>query len=446
MATNKKKQKNVENTDVKSKEEELFKVLEAVKIDIKKVKLIELQEYEKELADLLVELAFKHCESNSSLLGYSLAAAFDLLVAAEYYKNVKSDEWLYCPNPNDSPLLIYHYTNTCPCCILNSEFHFHQGKKPPSDTIGRVTQKLLGVFLTCLFKRNKRALKVWWDAQQIDLVVWDEQNNIVLIGEVKAAPLTTLALAVPCEIQTAQNNEGEVVKLPHKDHDNLFLDKSEFHLLLPQIEESKWKPELISLGVKDSQPIEEWFYRQLSRVFNEDKQLFGRYFQFWEKAFSAYSNDEGKRIRGSARDSVYWLTNACGKPVPRPDNWPKTRGGKGKEYESVSDNKTSVGMDRTDDIKKGIYQVLKLRASAKKVKSKITVKTALLSNIDSVRHYDDYLKDILDIVWTTISDKEEITKASELPPEQDMYNLCDGIISFTKNYARDEWIKENFRF
>ena len=40
-------------------------------------------------------------------------------------------------------------------------------------------------------------------------------------------------------------------------------------------------------------------------------------------------------------------------PRPRPSHWRKRRNGQG--VETVSDGKTSVGMDRTDDIKKSIY-------------------------------------------------------------------------------------------
>lgn len=203
-----------------------------------------MNEYEEELANLLVELAFKNSESNSSLLGHSLAAAFDLFVAAEYYKKITSKGWLYCPTA--SPLLIYPFTNTCTRCILSGQFHFHKANKPGSGTIGRITRKLLGVFLARLFDRSGRRLTVLRGAEPIDLVVWDNQNNIVLMAEAKAAPLTTLALAVPCETQTALSDEGEVVNLQHGPLDNSSLEKSEFHLLLPQLEGLKWRPELVS--------------------------------------------------------------------------------------------------------------------------------------------------------------------------------------------------------
>jgi hypothetical protein len=101
-------------------------------------------------------------------------------------------------------------------------------------------------------------------------------------------------------------------------------------------------------------------------------------------------------------------------------------------------------MDRTDDIKKATYQVLKI-ATAAKPKATYKIKTALLSNIHAVRHHETYLTALQDIVWTPDSSRQA-KRVGDLPDEQAMYNLFDGIISFTKNYARDEWIEENFQF
>ncbi len=102
-------------------------------------------------------------------------------------------------------------------------------------------------------------------------------------------------------------------------------------------------------------------------------------------------------------------------------------------------------MDRTDDIKKGIYQVLKIAAAGKPKPSKMTVKTALLSNIHAVRHYDEYLRDLQDIVWT-LDETGKAQQVADLPPEKNLYNLFDGIITFTHSYVRDEWIARNFQF
>ncbi len=137
------------------------------------------------------------------------------------------------------------------------------------------------------------------------------------------------------------------------------------------------------------------------------------------------------------------MTNGCGQPSPRPSHWPKRKSGDG--YEAISDAKTSVGMDRTDDIKKGIYQVLKLGAESKPNASQFEVKTALISNVHAARHSDNYLLALQDIVWT-LDKSGNARKAADLPPETLLYNLFDGIISFTETYARDEWLKTTFEF
>lgn len=171
--------------------------------------------------------------------------------------------------------------------------------------------------------------------------------------------------------------------------------------------------------------------------------LFDQYCAFWLRAFRAY--DRAERQQQMQIDKVYWLTNGCGQPVPRPVDWPP-RAGSG--FESVSDGKSSVGMDRTDDIKKGIYQVLKIGATAKPGSTQ-QLKAALISNIHAVRHYDEYLSNLQDGVWASYpvaADASVPTSAGDLPDQTPLYNLFDGIISFTKTYSRDTWISENFTF
>ncbi|MGV0005387.1 MAG: hypothetical protein ACNYPG_01955 [Candidatus Porifericomitaceae bacterium WSBS_2022_MAG_OTU9] len=77
------------------------------------------------------------------------------------------------------------------------------------------------------------------------------------------------------------------------------------------------------------------------------------------------------------------LVNASGHPPQNSKNarwiFPK---------ETISDSKTSAGMDRTDDIKKGIYQVLKIGA---KHASDLNIRTALISNLPAYRHGGEYV-------------------------------------------------------
>lgn len=405
-----------------------------------RVKALEVNPHEEALTVLLVEQALENAKRTATAPGLSLAAAFDLIVAAEYYTKLTNKGWLYCP-VNDVPLLIYPYTNTCPRCVLHGSFEFHQANKLPSGTIGRTTSRLLCVFLKQLFKINSRDLKIYHGAEPVDVIIHDETENVILLAEVKAAPLTTLALAASVEVQTEIGDEGEPIPCSHSPTDNSFLASSNLQMILPQLDDVDWNYELIDLGVKGSRGSATWAYEQIGRNFGEDNQLFYRYFQFWNIAYSAYNKTA--RGRGKLPQAVYWLTNACGQPIPKPFNWPMRRSGEG--YESVSDSKSSVGMDRTDDIKKGIYQVLKIAATGKPKPSQTVVKTALLSNIHAVRHYNDYLLDLQDVIWT-LDETGKAKQVSDLPPEKEMYNLFDGIITFTQSHVRDEWISRNFQF
>lgn len=401
-----------------------------------------INDHERKLATKLVEQAFQNSTISGTSVGLSLAAAFDLFTTIEYYRGVTNQGWLYCPS--DEPLLLYPFTNTCPRCVLRSQFNYHKSNKPESGSIGATTSRLLCVFLEMLFAKSNRALQIYKGTEPVDMIVYDPVNRVVLLAEVKVAPLTTLPLAVSIDKQTGQGEAG-IIELLHTAMDNAFLNGSDLNIYLPMPQESSPFYRLIPLGRRGNVPPASWAYEQIYHLFGEDDRLFADFFHFWHRAYQAYTK------KNKPVDPVYWMTNGCGQPAPRPDHWPR-RPGSATGYESISDSKTSVGMDRTDDIKKGIYQVLKI-GTASKPRSEYNVKTALISNIHAVRHYDEYLLDLQDVVWTLDPKKNSkditahtVMTAGDLPIDTPMYNLFDGIISFTENYSRDGWIDDNFKF
>lgn len=102
-------------------------------------------------------------------------------------------------------------------------------------------------------------------------------------------------------------------------------------------------------------------------------------------------------------------------------------------------------MDRTDDIKKGIYQVLKLGVEGKLSGSDWDYKVGIISNIHPARHFDEYLKSLKDIVWT--NDVTGNAKfIGDLPDEQPLYNLFDAIVALTQTFTRDEWLGKLFSY
>ncbi len=69
----------------------------------------------------------------------------------------------------------------------------------------------------------------------------------------------------------------------------------------------------------------------------------------------------------------------------------------------------------------------------------------IISNVHAVRHYEDYLTAIQDIVWTRSKGVFAKTVA-DLSPETPIFNLFDGIIALTAVKTRDEWVGSIFDF
>ena len=193
--------------------------------------------------------------------------------------------------------------------------------------------------------------------------------------------------------------------------------------------------EKINLGPRIENGI--WPFNKLTEL-TQDYGRFKTYLMAWKDVYDRYSGR-------SSRSNSYWLANGCGQPVPRSASWPARRVGSG--FESISDSKCSVGMDRTDDIKKGIYQVLKIGTHYKEFHQQkdFKVVTALASNMHAIRHHDDYLKEFEDIIWSIdSSDRTYIiikSKSGWTIPIEGVHSLYDGLVSLTRMYARDEWIK-----
>lgn len=384
---------------------------------------------EQELAELLVEIAWEH---EDGTIGPVLASAYDLLVAAEYYTALSHDGWMYCPkNP---PRLFFHYTNCCPRDVLNGIFFFHPSSKPQSGKIGTATSRLLLIFYKEIFKKKGRSEKVLKGSEPVDTIIINEDERKIFFAEIKASPLLIPPISTQAQRLTREV-DGETKDRSHDSVDNTSLFGSELELFVPFKEEDGWKDLYYPLGSRRDRTDKAWGFRGMIQLLKDDADFFPTWFNCWSDALNAYHPKQ-------PTNHIFWLTNACGAPSPRPRDWPARRVGDG--YESISDSKTSVGMDRTDDIKKGIYQVLKLGSVGKPLSRKWNYKVGLMSNIHAARHFDEYLASLKDIVWT-LDNTGHAKKISDLPSNQDIYNLFDGIIALTSVISRDEWIETLFK-
>ncbi len=398
-----------------------------IKSIIDKSKSLLISQVEQDVISKLLEIVYSDVVVDVDR-PMALAACFDLLATVEYYRSVGHVGWLYCPADN-SPLLIYPYTNVCPRCALHNQFVHHKANKPKSGVIGAKTSRLLAAFLQALFIKNGKSVEVRKGVEPVDLVLLDQTHNpvAVLFAEIKAAPLVTLPLAVSS--QQFMEDDGKTA-VNHRTTDHATLYGSQLSLMLPSRDE--W--ELIPFGSKEDVNDEAWAYQSLLKLLETAPAFMPKYLVFWRSALTSYEQKQ--------QSGVFWLTNACGQPSPRPKAWPRRRGASG--FESISDSKTSVGMDRTDDLKKATYQVLKIGAEGNP-SSAYHYRVGIISNIHAVRHHEDYLTAIQDIVW--IRDKEATAKTvADLPPESPLFNLFDGIIALTQSETRDEWVRKIFDF
>ena len=366
-----------------------------------------------------------------------LAAAFDLVVAAEYYSRASHVGWIYCPSPAEQPLLLYPYTNACPRCVLRDQFIYHAANKLGSGRIGATTSRLLALFIQELLNRKGLSVEVRKGSEPVDVAFIDRSTHptTVFFAEIKASPLLTLPLAVESQ-QLTMETDGHTEDVEHRATDHPHLFGSEIGVFVPVRDQSTglWKGRAFTVGRKRSRDDEEWAYRGLASLVASDASFLSVYLDFWRAAFESYGSSD--------RHAVFWLTGACGGPYPRPEDWRRRASGGG--YESISDSKTSVGMDRTDDLKKATSQALKIGAAGKPSNA-FSYKVGIVSNVHAVRHFDEYLDAIKEIIWTKDA-TGSVTRAGDLLPDAELFNLFDGIITLTETRARDAWIRTTFDF
>lgn len=382
----------------------------------------------------LYELAIQHQDED---LSTSLAALFDLAVTALYLQNLGDNGWLYCKDKTDEDeeaVLLYPFVNACPRCTLRNKFVFTPSRKPSSGVIGQATSLILTTFLnehTNRITNGKCRIDILGGSGVVDAI--GIEDNKICLFEIKSAPLITFPVVSNTSTLSVTDNEGKIsnpshqaVTLPPDYRGDLSIIISE-NLTIP-----------IGSKSEDDSVI----YNRLIE-FLKDVNNFKTYVSEWEGIFAKYRGEKPKT-------TTFWLTNGCGQPIPRPADWLARRTGSG--WESISDGKSSVGLDRTDDIKKGIYQVMKIGTHFKEFSKEppFEIFTVLASNIHAVKHHEAYLKEFEDMMWTI--DAKDRTYVVERNKEQTViksegiFNLYDGLITFTNSHYRDNWVKETFGF
>lgn len=300
------------------------------------------------------------------------AFAFDLLMSLAYVDTVPNlQKYFSHYHELPEPYRIHlGFTNLCtPLYIQNGTWHYQKAAKPQSGTIGKLTSEIILRFIEILFPELEK-VRVFGGAGMADAVLTHHDGRTILC-EVKASPLTTypFLFSEPAGEQTASPE-----KLSRTQVQNL--DSALYLHCAKMIPLGKPKNDL-------------WpFSSAIPYITNPDNtKTVDGFVERWGDIREAYVNKN--------RDSkFYYIANASGQPpkiAKEKYQWP--------EKESISDSKTSAGMDRTDDIKNGIYQTFKLGIEANRDSSKHKIRTALISNLPAYRHKKSYVEPFYDIFW-----------------------------------------------
>ena len=229
----------------------------------------------------------------------------------------------------------------------------------------------------------------------------EHKDGYIVLAEVKSAPLLTFPLLL------------KVPNVSKLNHTKISLTNSQFRELESAI--YLHDQSFIPLGKVKT---ENWPFKPFADFLERHQNLLvlDNSYEIWKKSKEAYT----KKDRNS---KLFYLANASGSPpiiAKEKDGWPSG--------ESISDSKTSAGMDRTDDIKKGIYQVLKIGSKYKDA----NVKTAIISNLPALRHGEIYVDPFKDMLWGYENDLTFEGKNIYLKRE-DLRYVFDFIINLTNS-------------
>lgn len=246
----------------------------------------------------------------------------------------------------------------------------------------------------------------------IDMILFTDE--MLALCEVKASPLVAFPLIAPLERELRRrghkDEQQRVVR--HRKTDLPLAKAGEVSLYLPHVAQR------YNLGNPTSA---DYPIRKFCTFYAGDPQVVSDIIKAWRPLYEGYR----RKWDQSGDDRLRWLTFGCAG--------------------QVDDSKNSPGIDRTDDIKKGIYQMLKLGEHFAGRCRKGAIKVALLSNMHAVRHHNTYLSGLEDVIWThdrllAMTDDPNWRKVRV----EDLVRLYDAAITFTKPLFRDPELLEGF--
>lgn len=336
------------------------------------------------------------------------AFCFDLIMSSAYIDATSGIEKSIeqCTSINDDFNSQLGFINLCSPCYINSQkWSYQKAIKPQSGALGKLSSEVILRFIEKLYPQLIKIIAI--GGTEVADALLKHKSGMIILAEVKSAPLLTypFVFKVP---DSCLNGEHERLVITNSQlracESAMFLHGSG-PINLGKVGDDLWpfKPLVNFLVDESNMPI-------IQKCIDE-----------WLSAKEAYSSKD-------RQNKMYYLANASGSPpklAKERDGWPKK--------ESISDSKTSAGMDRTDDIKKGIYQSLKIGT---KLKDDSSIKTAIISNLPAYRHGGEYVSPFINMLWGLDEDVDEIDGQKVIHSDK-LRRAFDFIITLEEPILRD---------
>ncbi|MQS37053.1 hypothetical protein [Streptomyces katsurahamanus] len=357
------------------------------------------------LNDPFLEKAFRQ----DTLFQLTLSAAFDLVSNAEYlHGRVVNSKWIYCNRTQESPKAYYSFLKQCPhCCIevglgprLNGAQH-----KPTSHHIGEITTVVSVLLLQMIAAANDEPFTVATITKQShDVDAIGYRDDLLLLFEIKASPMVTFPLVVDLPEALLTDASGEPQEYGQHSLVDMNLASVPLSLAVPH---RGWS---VPLGEKSAA---DWPYVPMIEYFRQPDN-FREYLAAWIELYEAYSTPKVQRQGRAIR--LAYLVNGWG--------------------DEIDSNKTKPGLGRTDDIKKGTYQLVKFGSYYRDDSSALKVRGALVANLDPVSLRSGYIDGLIDIRWGQGADFTSDGDHYRIHKDRLKY-LYDAIFAFNRPTLND---------
>lgn len=252
-------------------------------------------------------------------------------------------------------------------------------------------------------------------SHDVDALAW--RDDLLVLFEIKASPLVTYPLRVKMVAPFQEENDGVAVEVRQHKLIDVEYQMHEVSLYLANLDKE------IPLGLGANS--EQWPYPELEKHIDQ-VDGFLDYIEAWGEVFLGYSVPKTQR-RG--RDVVMgYLANGWG--------------------DEIDSNKTKAGLGRTDDIKKGTYQLLKFGAYYRDGSPQLEIRGSLVANLDPVFMFKDYMEKLIDARWAPA---RKFVSVPERPdhqqiPERDLFYIYDAVIAFNRPVTNDAVLADCFDF